>query len=366
MERDFLGLKSKDSLVAVKEEVNNDGYKEIGFAKRSGVQWPFSNKVPAVPQMMSFNFAQGDKTKKVGSDSLASAGFMPIATSDAAEVQKSFNHNKQGGSHFSLTASSVQHDVHPVQCPYDVRMFPVSNQAISLSASNPFMKNHFAAAGQHMPVTTMKPQLLGGIPVTTPQSVLPTLSCAVGSTESWKSVKASGSPAQMTIFYAGTVHVYDDITPEKAQAIMLLAGNGASMASNVAHPKVQVQTTISKPVQVDSVPANQLVNTQLSCGLPSPLSVSSHIGGQSRSGSTSTDEQMVCKTTGTPTSPVNKVEPQKVANTVGSVAATSMIPSVPQARKASLARFLEKRKERVMSAAPYSKPLDCPTLESSA
>ncbi|OMO99792.1 Tify [Corchorus olitorius] len=328
MERDFLGLKSKDSLVVVKEEVNNDGYKEIGFAKRSGVQWPFSNKVPAVPQMMSFNFAQGDKTKKVGSDSLVSAGFMPIATSDAAEVQ-----------------------------------------AISVSASNPFMKNHFAAAGQHMPVATMKPQLLGGIPVTTPQSVLPTLSSAVGSTESWKSAKASGSPAQMTIFYAGTVNVYDDITPEKAQAIMLLAGNGASMASNVAHPKVQVQTTISKPVQVDSVPANQLVNTQLSCGLPSPLSVSSHIGGQSRSGSTSTDEQMVCKTTGTPASPVSKVEPQKVVNTVGSVSATSMIPSVPQARKASLARFLEKRKERVMSAAPYSlgnKALDCPTLESSA
>ena len=38
-----------------------------------------------------------------------------------------------------------------------------------------------------------------------------------------------------------------------------------------------------------------------------------------------------------------------------SVAATPMMPSaVPQARKASLARFLEKRKERVMSTAPYN------------
>ncbi|XP_007045244.2 PREDICTED: protein TIFY 6B [Theobroma cacao] len=369
MERDFMGLNSKESLVVVKEEVNCEGYKEIGFTKRSGIQWPFSNKVSAVPQLMNFNFAQGDKIKKIGSDALVSPGFMPISTADAAEVQKSFNHNGQGGSHFSLTACSVQHDLHPVQCPYDVKMFPVSNQAVSVSVSNPFMKNHFATAGLNLPVTSMKPQLLGGIPVTTPHSILPTLGSVVGSIEPWKSVKASGSPAQLTIFYAGTVNVYEDITPEKAQAIMYLAQNGSSVASSVAHPKVQVQTPISKPVQVDSVPANQLINTQLSSGLSSPLSVSSHNGAQSRSGSTTTDEVMACKSTGTPTTPISKMEPPKMVNTMGSVAATSMMPSVPQARKASLARFLEKRKERVMSAAPYNlskKFLDCATLESNA
>ncbi|XWS22868.1 hypothetical protein CRYUN_Cryun29cG0073000 [Craigia yunnanensis] len=352
MERDFMGLNSKESLVVVKEEFNTDGYKEIGFIKSSGIQWPFSNKVSAVPQLMTFNFAQGDKTKKIGSDSLVSPGFMPISTADAAEVQKSFNHNRQqGGHHFSLTASSVQHDVHPVQHPYDMKMFPVSNQAISVSVSNPFMKNHFATTGQNL--TAMKPQLLGGTPVTTPHSIPPTPGSVGGSIEPWKSVRASGSPAQLTIFYAGTVNVYDDITPEKAQAIMFLAGNGSSMASNVAHPKVQVQKPISKPVQVDSVPPNQLINTQLSSGISIPLSVSSHTGAQSRSGSTSTDELMVCKTTGSPTTPINKVEPPKLVNTMGSVAATGRMPSVPQARKASLARFLEKRKERVMSAAPY-------------
>ncbi|XP_021293370.1 protein TIFY 6B-like [Herrania umbratica] len=369
MERDFMGLNLKESLVVVKEEVNGEGYKEIGFSKRSGIQWPFSNKVSAVPQLMNFNFAQGDKVKKIGSDSLVSPGFMRISAADAAEVQKSFNHNRQGGSHFSLPACSLQHDLHPVQCPYDVKMFPVSNQAVSVSVSNPFMKNQFATAGLNLPVTSMKPQLLGGIPVTTPHSILPTLGSVVGSIEPWKSVKASGSPAQLTIFYAGTVNVYEDITPEKAQAIMYLAQNGSSVASSVAHPKLQVQTPISKPVQVDSVPANQLINTQLSSGLSSPLSVSSHNGAQSRSGSTTTDELTVCKSTGTPTTPISKMEPPKMVNTKGSVAATSMMPSVPQARKASLARFLEKRKERVMSAAPYNlskKSLDCATLESNA
>ncbi|XWS63964.1 hypothetical protein CRYUN_Cryun06bG0146400 [Craigia yunnanensis] len=355
MERDFLGLNSKESVFVVKEEFNTDGYKEIGFTKSSGIQWPFSNKVSAVPQLITFNFAQGDKTKKNGSDSLVSPGFMPVSTSDAAEVRKSFNHNRQGGSHFSLTTCSVQHDVHPVQCPYDVKMFPVSNQAISFSVSNPFMKNNFATTGQNLPVTTMKPQLLRGIPMTTPHTILPTLSSVAGSIEPWKSIKASGSPAQaqLTIFYAGTVNVYDDITPEKAQAIMVLAGNGSSMAANVANPKVQVQTPISKPVQVDSVPANQLINTQLSSDISSPLSVSTYTGAQSRSGSSSTDDLMVCKTTGTPTTPISKVEPPKLVNTMGSVAATGMMPSVPQARKASLARFLEKRKERLVAVQDF-------------
>lgn len=108
---------------------------------------------------------------------------------------------------------------------------------------------------------------------------------------------------------------------------MYLAQNGSSVASSVAHPKVQVQTPISKPVQVDSVPANQLINTQLSSGLSSPLSVSSHNGAQSRSGSTTTDEVMACKSTGTPTTAISKMEPPKMVNTMGSVAATSMMPS---------------------------------------
>ncbi|XVE74661.1 hypothetical protein DITRI_Ditri12bG0035000 [Diplodiscus trichospermus] len=248
-------------------------------------------------------------------------------------------------------------------------MFPVSNQAISLPVSNLFVKNHFATTFQNFPVTTMRPPLLGGIPVTTPHTILPTLGSVGGSIEPWKSVKASGSPAQLTIFYAGTVNVYDDITPEKAQALMFMAGNGSSMASNVVHPKVQVQTPTSKPFQVDSVPANHLTNKQLNSGISSPLSVSSHNGALSRSGSTSTNELMVCKTTGAPTTPISKVEPPKLVNTIGSVSAAGMMPSVPQARKASLARFLEKRKERISSAAPYNlckKSLDYSIVESSA
>ncbi|MBA0676841.1 hypothetical protein Goari_018293 [Gossypium aridum] len=153
------------------------------------------------------------------------------------------------------------------------------------------------------------------------------------------------------------------------------------MASNSAYPKPLVQTPILKPVQVDSVPANQLINTQLSFGKPSPLPVSSHAGTQSWSGSTSPEEQIICKASvpPTPSTPISKLESPNLVNTMGSDAATGMMPSgihpcalkVPQARKASLARFLEKRKGRIMStASPYNlskKSLDyATTMESNA
>ncbi|XP_010653106.2 protein TIFY 6B isoform X2 [Vitis vinifera] len=346
MERDFMGLSSKEPLAVVKEEII-----EGAFTKGSGIQWPFSNKISALPHFMSFKTAQEDKSKKVASDSLVTSGFDPSNKCPAGEMQKAVNPDRQGGS-FAVTAYPVQHDSHLMNHhPHDVKMFPVSNQTISVSMGNPFFKTHFAAAGQNMVGAALKQQLLGGIPVSAPHGILPSAGSFAGITEPWNNFKTSGSPSQLTIFYAGTVNVYDDISPEKAQAIMFLAGNGASMASRMGQPRAQVQTPASKLAAGDGVLANQPMNISPCSGLSSPISVSSHPVAQSGSGSTSTEEVLAAKTTGVSATPVTKLDSPKML----SVAATPMMPSaVPQARKASLARFLEKRKERVMSTAPYN------------
>ncbi|KAA8529020.1 hypothetical protein F0562_033492 [Nyssa sinensis] len=327
MERDFLGLKSKDSVIVVKEET-------VEGCKDSGVPWTLSNKVSALPHFMSFKTAQEDRTVKIMSDPLVS-GFMALSTADAfddahkrssGEMQKNFNHDRQGGTHFSITAYPVQQNAHPVHLPHDAH-----------------------------PVLPLKQQLLGGIPVTTSHPVLPSIGSVAGINEPWFNSKSSAAPAQLTIFYGGTVNVYDDISPEKAQAIMFLAGNGSSAASNTTQPRAQVQTLNSKLAAVDGVFVNQPMNTPPCSALSSPMSVSSHPVGQSGSGSISNDEVMAAKTTGVSTAPVSKVDPPKIVTSLGPVSATNMIPSaVPQARKASLARFLEKRKERVMNSAPYN------------
>ena len=261
----------------VKEEINDDGSKDSGFTKGSTAQWLFSSKVSAVPHLMSFKVSQDEKP------------FDSTLKFPAPELQ----------------------------------MFSVSNQAISVSVGNPYLKNHFASAAQNIGSANVKQTLLGGIPIT------PTIGAVAE-----RNVKTAPPSAQLTIFYAGTVNVFQDISAEKAQAIMLLAGN------ELAQPKVQAAG--SKLGAGDSVP----VNTPPCSGVPSPLSVSSHSGAQSGSGSTSTDEFLTAKTTGAPTGSVSMVEPPKV------VSATTMLTSaVPQARKASLACFLEKRKERVMNSA---------------
>ncbi|XP_050132605.1 protein TIFY 6A-like isoform X3 [Malus sylvestris] len=321
MERDFLGLNSKEPVVVVKEETNNDGGKDPGYGRGGRAHWPFLSQVSAVPQFMSFKAAQDDRTKKMVPDSFLSSvsagAFDPCQKQTTCESQKNFNHDRQ-----------------------------VTSQGISVPMSNPYLKNHFTTTGQNFSTTTMKH--------TAPPSALPVTGGSIaGITEPWNNVKTSGSPSQLTIFYAGTVNVYDDISPEKAQALMLLAGNSCSNSSSAAQPKAQAPS--AKLAAEDGVPVNQRTNIPPPA-LSSPLSsVSSHTGSQSVSGSTSTDELMSARTTGRPTSPVNKMEAPETANAVRSVAATSMIPSaVPQARKASLARFLEKRKERVMSAAPYN------------
>ncbi|KAF5778637.1 putative transcription factor TIFY family [Helianthus annuus] len=140
----------------------------------------------------------------------------------------------------------------------------------------------------------------------------------------WYGSKVASVPAQLTIFYDGMVYVYDDISPEKAQAIMRLAGNGHFVATADA-PQQRTQAQGPAPTS----PASPRPCSPVS----SPMSVSSHYVGPLTDGPHSETEAA-----------------KRIMSSLGQ----AMQSAIPQARQASLARFLEKRKERVMASAPYS------------
>ncbi|CAA3026925.1 Hypothetical predicted protein [Olea europaea subsp. europaea] len=315
MERVRMGLSSKDSVAVIKEEIVQD-CKDSGFTNSSGVQLLLSNEETTLPHFASSKSEQHQTLSEMKSDPLASPGVVAKSAADLFDAsQKQRSGNIQ------------QHSVLP-------------------SMTNRFYKTHFMGSGQKFEDATKKQQFLCEIP--------PTAS-VFGTTKQWFHSKASAVPAQLTIFYAGKVNVFDEISPEKAQAIILLAGNGC-VSSNMAQPRLSVDTLTSKVAAADGALVNQSMNVTRCSVLSSPVSVSSHPIDQSRSTPASNNEDVkVSNSLGFSANIVSEAEPPRRVTSLGSIAATEIISSAaPQARKASLARFFEKRKERAMNSAPYN------------
>ncbi|XAR51095.1 hypothetical protein NMG60_11005630 [Bertholletia excelsa] len=120
--------------------------------------------------------------------------------------------------------------------------------------------------------------------------------------------KPEPETAQMTIFYNGQVIVFNDFPADKAKEVMLMASKGSS----------------HKPVSFACVPEqNPIEPINL---IPSSSSVVSNFG--------------------------NKVSQERVQQPPKPV-----VNDLPIARKASLTRFLEKRKDRITAKAPYQTSL---------
>ncbi|KAL3343472.1 hypothetical protein AABB24_027152 [Solanum stoloniferum] len=353
MERDFMGL-------TVKQEVLEEPIDPAPL-RSSAMQWSFSNNVSAHPQYLSFKSAPEDKPK-FGFDSLASTGLVTITTTEAVDsshrtysdvTQKNTMLESQGGTHYTTTTFSPHHyDAHSVHRSHGVRVLPLASPTnqISVSMTMPGHKSFISPVGQNL-ITTVNQLPGAGALVASPISAIPSSSAVVGTTDLRGAPKTPPGPAQLTIFYGGSVCVYDNVSPEKAQAIMLLAGNAPPVTPNATSTLSPVQAPIPKSSAIDSFVVNQCCNTTPT--LASPISITSHGGVQSARVSSNTNVVTIIKSIGVLPSPSLKAEPSKVASSIGSFPASLVPSAVPQARKASLARFLEKRKERVISASPY-------------
>ncbi|KAF8022590.1 hypothetical protein BT93_F0181 [Corymbia citriodora subsp. variegata] len=372
MERDFLSLVSKDYPVSAKEEKGDDDFADPS----SQMQWAFSHKVCGSSQFLSFKAFEEEGPKKVIHDLRASSGSTTTQIPDVSnywwklqsrEPQMSITVDKKAQEKGALTIYPQQHlNGISVHYPQEVKIYSRSNgpdKTASRPFKTPVLQSNFSSVKENMVCSTVNSQPLGRVLVQPPVSLLPSTSVTVGYTEYRSASKPPQMPAQMTIFYAGSVNVYDDVSPEEAQAIMLLAGNVAhSKTLATTQGQGQGQGAISTITTDDSSRGNQPQNISAFLGLPNLVSVTSRSGSPSGRKSTCDNDTATMKPLGSFACPVNKSETSKVITPIGHV-------GLPQVRKASLARFLEKRKERVISSFPYAmdkKSPDCSTSTSTS
>ncbi|KAB1209401.1 Protein TIFY 10A [Morella rubra] len=181
-----------------------------------------------------------------------------------------------------------------------MNLFPIKEKFGEVSAL------HAAAAGNLQPMDLF-PQPAGFAASLSKEEVPKT---TADSNRANMSSTADSERAQMTIFYGGQVIVFNDFPAEKAKEVMLLAGKGSSQ-SNTNNQHASAASNLPR----NSVDSSSSIANSSSIVPPN-------------FGNKTVHEQV-------------QPPPQPLAC------------ELPIARRASLHRFLEKRKDRFTARAPY-------------
>ncbi|WOL02587.1 hypothetical protein Cni_G11306 [Canna indica] len=235
MERDFMGLEYGKGSVAMQQQECNRSLQDSSPGYQGGsVQWPYANETSSPPQALSTKAAEGYTLKW-------------MTTEIDSDTNKSYPLLSSQNSLNLIRGDSEQH----------------------LMQVNPYLINSSAAYMHYLDDSTR-----------------------VGATFEDSSSRNTSIPSQLTMFYGGAVIVYDNVSMDTAQEIMLLARNGNGVTSGTsANPRAQM---------VNAVHASLESHDQA----PAP-------------------DQLIPR-------------------------------AVPLARKASLSRFLETRKQRMTDCTPHS------------
>ncbi|KQJ90166.1 protein TIFY 6b isoform X2 [Brachypodium distachyon] len=360
MERDFLGAVGKEQLLqqrAAEDESRKGSAHFGGGGGAPPMDWSFATRAGATPAVMSFRSAAREEQGEPAFPQFSSFdGANKQQSSRVLTPQRSFGAESHGSPQYAAVrgayagqppAQQHQHQQHVLNA---ARVVPVSsfnpNNQVFRVQSSPNLPNGVVGSG-----TFKQP------PFAMSNAVA---ASTVGVYRSRDTPKPK--TAQLTIFYAGSVNVFNNVSAEKAQELMFLASRGSlpSAPSAVARSPDATFFSPAKVVAHEVSPPKQMQLQKLQhvsppvSGVSKPICAASQAACLSKSASSSNIDSTVPKSSSPlavlPISQSPSTHPVTLAATT---AAAIMPRAVPQARKASLARFLEKRKERVTTAAPY-------------
>jgi len=305
------------------------------------MDWSFASKPGAAPSLMSFRSAAREEP--------AFPQFSAFDGAKSPAAPRILTHQRSFG------AESPQYGaVHRAQPPQHglngARVIPVSSP---FNQNNPMFRVHSS------------PNLPNGVAGVGPfkQPPFAMNNAVTNSTVGVYGTRDAVKPktAQLTIFYAGSVNVFDNVSVEKAQELMLLASRGSPPSSAPVACKPEAPIFAPRKVTVPEVsPAKQMLFQKpphvsspppaISKPIPSVLQAAT----LPRNASSCNHDPLVPNSSVPLAVPPLSQAPTTQPTTLATTTAAAIMPrAVPQARKASLARFLEKRKERVTTAAPY-------------
>ncbi|XP_047047132.1 protein TIFY 6b-like [Lolium rigidum] len=424
MERDFMGAAGHGQ----RQRADDDdaGRKDTAYFGAGGpppMDWSFGSRAEAgaAPGVMSFRSAP---RAEQGQPQFSAA--QKQQASRALTHQRSFGAESHGSPQYTASMRDAyggptsQHQQQQQRQHHQQQQQHAVNAARVIPGSSPFNPNNQMFKVQSSPNLPNGGVAASGTFKQPPFAVNGTTAVAPSRVGVYARNMPKPKMAQLTIFYAGSVNVFNNVSPEKAQELMMLASRGslpsapATVArspetsffapAKVAAPEVShsqeanlfapakfaaPEVSLTKqmlPQQRFSPPASGVSRpissvSQASC-LPKSAS-SSNIdsavpkfptqfvmplasqppstrpsSGQSVAPPTSQHQParpVTLSSSGQPVMPLASQPPPTRPVTLAAATVEAIMPrAVPQARKASLARFLEKRKERVTTVSPYS------------